>query len=264
MGDIEGSSDAAQRAQSSDDTATNTSFQRPQGVIARGAKRVRVTDGGGEASDDFISERPVLDGSWAMQTAIHRALEQAGCSPDEIDTFDLYSCFPCAVFSSMAVLGIEHETETRPLTLTGGLPFFGGPGNNYSMHGIVSMTEWLRAHPGKSGLVLANGGWMTKEAVGIWSTEKPEAFKPVASMAKPTETVALDAAPSQGTVETYTVTYGRDGPMSGIIFARTDAGDRFIAVAAPDAMPRLLEEESPVGQRVSVTTDNERNTFEFI
>ncbi|MEM6342193.1 MAG: hemolysin family protein [Pseudomonadota bacterium] len=35
MGDIEGSSDAAQRAQSSDDTATNTSFQRPQGVIAR-------------------------------------------------------------------------------------------------------------------------------------------------------------------------------------------------------------------------------------
>lgn len=220
--------------------------------------------GSGEASDDFISERPVLDGSWAMQTAIDRALQQAGRTPDEISAFDLYSCFPCAVFSSMAALGIAHESETRPLTVTGGLPFFGGPGNNYSAHGLVSMTEWLRAHEGAYGLVLANGGWMSKEAVGIWSTEKPAAFTPVAAAAKPTQTIDLDPAPSAGAIESYTVTYGKDGPMSGIIFARTDQGDRFIAVAAPDAMPRLLEEESPVGQRVRVTTENERNTFEFV
>ena len=220
--------------------------------------------GSGEASDDFISERPILDGSWAMQTAIERALAQAGTHADSIAAFDLYSCFPCAVFSSMAVLGIDHKTETRPLTLTGGLPFFGGPGNNYSMHGIVSMTDWLRDHPGTSGLVLANGGWMTKEAVGIWSTARPETFSPVESMAKPSEKVVLDAAPATGTVETYTVTYGKDGPMSGIIFGRTESGARFIAAAAPEAMPRLLEEESPVGLPVAVTTADERNTFTFV
>lgn len=225
-------------------------------------KRVYL-HGSGEAGDDFISERPVLDGSWAMETAITRALGQAGQSASDIGAFDLYSCFPCAVFSSMAVLGIDHKTETRPLTLTGGLPFFGGPGNNYSMHGIVEMAAWLRTHPGESGLVLANGGWMTKEAVGIWSTARPEAFTPVEAAAKPVSKVTLDPAPSEGTVETYTVTYGKDGPMSGIIFGRTDTGDRFIAAAAPQAMPRLLEEESPVGLPVNVTTEDERSTFVF-
>lgn len=220
--------------------------------------------GGGEASDDYISLRPVLDRSWAMETAINRALDQANKTPDEIAAFDLYSCFPCAVFSSMAVLGIDHETETRPLTVTGGLPYFGGPGNNYSMHAIVSMTEWLRDNAGKYGLVLANGGWMTKEAVGIWSTEKPSMFEPVAPLAEPTESVALKLEPNEGTLETFTVTYGKDGPTSGIIFARTDEGDRFIAVAAPDALPRLLQEESPIGLRVRATTEKERNTFVFV
>lgn len=219
--------------------------------------------GGGEASDDFISERPTLDGSWAMKTAIDRALFQASKSAEDIGAFDLYSCFPCAVFSSMAALGIDHKTETRPLTLTGGLPFFGGPGNNYSMHGLVSMTDWLRAHPGETGLVLANGGWMTKEAVGLWSTTRPDTFVPVEATAKPTQKVALASDVETGVVETYTVTYGKDGPMSGIIFARTEAGERFIAVAAPEAMPRLLEEESPVGLKVTVQSEGERNTFRF-
>ena len=146
-------------------------------------KRVYL-HGGGEASDDYISERPIIDGSWAMGTAINRALTQAGKAPADMAAFDLYSCFPCAVFSSMAVLGIDHETETRPLTVTGGLPFFGGPGNNYSLHGIVSMTEHLRANQGDFGLVLANGGWMTKEAAGVWSTVKPAQFTPAEPMVK--------------------------------------------------------------------------------
>lgn len=225
-------------------------------------KRVYL-HGGGEAGDDFISERPVLDGSWAMDVAINRALQQAGKTPADIDAFDLYSCFPCAVFSSMAVLGIDHKTESRPLTVTGGLPFFGGPGNNYSLHGIVSMTERLRANPGDFGLVLANGGWMTKEAAGVWSTSKLAAFKPVEPMAKAPAKVTLTAAPSAGRVETYTVTHGKNGPNGGIIFARTDTGERFIAVAAPEALPRLLEEDSPVGLPIVVTTENERNTFRF-
>lgn len=220
--------------------------------------------GSGEASDDCISDRPILDGSWAMKVAIGRALSQAGMTADTIGAFDLYSCFPCAVFSSMAELGIDHTTETRPLTLTGGLPFFGGPGNNYSMHGLVSMTEWLRAHPDDSGLVLANGGWMTKEAVGVWSSVRPETFNPVEPYAKPTETVPIASDVSAGTVETYTVTYGRDGPMGGIIFARTPSGERFIAVAAPEAMPRLLAEKSPVGLAVTAQTEDEQNTFTFV
>ncbi|MEQ9315026.1 MAG: acetyl-CoA acetyltransferase [Henriciella sp.] len=225
-------------------------------------KRVYL-HGSGEAGDDFISERPRLDGSWAMEQAINRALDQAGKTPGGIAAFDLYSCFPCAVFSSTQELGIDPSTDERPITLTGGLPFFGGPGNNYSMHGIASMAEWLRERDGAFGLVLANGGWMTKEAVGVWSTARPDSFMPVEKAAKPTEKVTLDAAAVSGTVETYTVVHGRDGPAQGIIFGKTDSGSRFIAKASAAALDELRKDESPVGRKVSVTQDGEVSTFDF-
>ena len=125
--------------------------------------------------------------------------------------------------------------------------------------GIQHGVDELEGH----GLVLANGGWMTKEAAGVWSSTKPAQFTPVEPMAKAPAKVTLTDAPTTGTIETYTVTHGKNGPNGGIIFARTDSGERFIAVAAPEAMPRLLEETSPVGLPVTVTTDRERNTFTF-
>ena len=168
-----------------------------------------------------------------------------------------------AVFSSTQALGVDWKTDKRPLTLTGGLPFFGGPGNNYSLHGIASMAERLRAAPGNFGLVLANGGWMTKEAVGVWSTTRPDTFKTVEPAAKPTEQVELDPEPSGGTVETYTVVHGREGPQHGVILGRTDEGKRFIAIADPVALDRLREEESPVGAGVTTRTKDEITHFSF-
>jgi len=219
--------------------------------------------GAGEAGDQFLSERPCLDSSWAMEVALSRALESAGRTVDQIDLFDLYSCFPCAVFSACAALGLDPETETRPLTVTGGLPFFGGPGNNYSLHGIASMAERLRAAPGQLGLVLANGGWMTKEAAGVYSTTRPAAFRPAEPAAKPAEAVAIASAPASGTLETFTVVHGRSGPERGIAACRTQDGQRFLALAGPAALALLREEASPVGRPVSVTTEGEVNTFTF-
>ncbi|MEL6567264.1 MAG: acetyl-CoA acetyltransferase [Pseudomonadota bacterium] len=226
------------------------------------AKRVYL-HGGGEAGDQFLSERPRLDGSWAMDVALSRALESADKAADEIDLFDLYSCFPCAVFSACAALGLDPQSETRPLTITGGLPFFGGPGNNYSLHGIVSMAERLRAQPDAFGLVLANGGWMTKEAAGVYSTLRPTEFKAVEASATPPETVPIAADPGAGTLETFTVVHGRNGPERGIAACRTDDGARFLAIADAPALAILREDASPVGRAVTVTTQGEVNTFTF-
>ncbi len=221
--------------------------------------------GAGEAMEPAFTERPAFTQSWAMQVALDRAFKQAGKTADEIAVFDLYSCFPCAVFSSTEALGIDPSTDPRPLTVTGGLPFSGGPGNNYSMHAIAAMAERLRDQPGAFGLVLANGGWLSKESVGIWSTAKPDTFVPVEAMAKRDDDilVAIEEAPDAGTLETFTVIHGRSGPELGIILARTESGSRFIAHATPGALPRLLEEDSPVGLKVRAKSADGHNTFEF-
>lgn len=225
-------------------------------------KRVYL-HGSGEAGDDHISVRPIIDGSWAMAEAMSRALNQAGKTAGDMALFDLYSCFPCAVFSACQALGLDWRAEPRPLTVTGGLPFFGGPGNNYSLHGIASMTERLRAAPGDFGLVLANGGWLTKEAAGVYSTARPDAFTPVASMAKPKERVKIDPAPTGGVLETYTVLHGREGPHQAIAFIRTEDGRRYAANGDEAAIAALREDENQAGRPVTSTQENEVNTFTF-
>ncbi len=84
-----------------------------------------------------MSDRINLYSSPAIRTATSRALEMAGLSVDEIDFFDLYSCFPSAVQLAMGELGLPFN-ESRPLTVTGGLPYAGGPGNNYVMHAVAT------------------------------------------------------------------------------------------------------------------------------
>jgi len=227
------------------------------------SKRVYL-HGAGEGADDFISVRPRLDGSFAMDAATSRALAQAGKAAADMAYFDLYSCFPCAVFSSARSLGIDWRNDPRPLTLTGGLPFFGGPGNNYSLHGIAEMVAKLRGDAGAFGLVLANGGWMTKEAVGVYSTLKPAAFTPVAPYAKPAGQVDLCAENCEATLETFTVTHGKAGPEKGIIFARLADGRRALANASPAALAVLREDANPVGRSVKITVHDETGAFDFI
>ncbi|MFN3913268.1 acetyl-CoA acetyltransferase [Hyphomonas sp.] len=226
-------------------------------------KRVYL-HGGGDAGDDLISLRPVLDRSMAMDIAVSRALAQAGKTAADLAHLDLYSCFPVAVFSGAAALGLDWKTDPRRLTLTGGLPFFGGPGNNYSLHGIAEMVATLRRHKGDFGLVLANGGWMTKESAGVYSTTAPKAFTPAEAPAKPKTQVEVAIVSGDAVLETFTVTHGKDGPERGIIFARLPDGRRVIANNADAAtLATLREDASPVGRKVSVTAQDETATFIF-
>ncbi|MEO0882423.1 MAG: acetyl-CoA acetyltransferase [Pseudomonadota bacterium] len=228
--------------------------------------RARVyLHGAGEAADANISERPRLDGSWAMDTAIARALEQAACTPDDLSLLDLYSCFPCAVLSACSALGIDPQTETRSLTLTGGLPFFGGPGNNYSLHAIASMYGACTSKPSAKGLVLANGGWMTKEAAGIYSTDRPGEFVPADPPAKPEHTLSPISGPAEGTIETYTLIRRRGAPAQAIAFVRTVEGDRLIASSHDaDLLSQIDREETSIGRHVVLTTEGEVNTLSLV
>ena len=84
---------------------------------------------------------------------------------------DIYSCFPSAVQTACVELGLG-DRPGRELTQTGGLPYHGGPGNNFALHSIGAMVEKLREHPGEFGLVTANGGFMSKHSLGLYSTTR--------------------------------------------------------------------------------------------
>ena len=89
---------------------------------------------------------------------------------DDIDLIDLYSCFPSAVEIACNEMEISQD-DPRGLTITGGLPYFGGPGNNYVTHSIAEMIDKVRSRPGSKGLITANGNYITKQSAGIYSTE---------------------------------------------------------------------------------------------
>lgn len=206
-------------------------------------------------------ERQNLGEGPAAVAAVRHALEIAGLGLDDIDFFDFYSCFPIAVSNITEALGLSSD-DPRGLTLTGGLPYFGGAGNNYSLHAIAEAVQRVRAQPGSRALVSANGGVLSKTSVGIYSTT-PRELTNDASHQLQQQIDALDHPPhvahpnGWATLETYTVSYGRDGQKTGIVIGRLDdGGGRFLAQVAPgdDALMAVLESaEQPVGERIYVT-----------
>ncbi|MFM2070633.1 MAG: hypothetical protein RLZZ623_896 [Actinomycetota bacterium] len=162
----------------------------------------------------FVSNRWSFSETPAIELGGRTVLELAAVTIDDIELVDLYSCFPAAVQLGAQSLGIDLS---RQLTRTGGLPFAGGPWNNYVMHAIATMMNDLRERPGERGLVWANGGYTTKHAFGVYSTTPPAAgfrhgYPQDEIDAMPRRELAAPAdAAGPTTVEAYTVMHSRDG-----------------------------------------------------
>jgi acetyl-CoA C-acetyltransferase len=205
-----------------------------------------------EANDHwFLSERAELSRSPAIRLAGEAALGLAGIGIDDVAVADLYSCFPCVVQIAARELGIDIDGDTRRLTLTGGLTFGGGPGNNYSSHGIASVVEALRNQPGRVGMSTGLGWFATKHAIGLYSTEPPDGGFRSQNVqrlvdALPKRTADPDAT-GPAEVETFTVTYGRDGsPDRGIVACRIGpTGRAWANVTDRSQLDALMAAEQP-------------------
>jgi acetyl-CoA C-acetyltransferase len=103
---------------------------------------------------------------------MHAALDQAGFAATDLGPVDIYSCFPVAVFAAVDTLG-DPARAMGDYTLTGGLGTFGGPGNGYTVYSLAAMVEALRKDGSKPALVTANGGVMSKQAVGVYTAQQP-------------------------------------------------------------------------------------------
>ena len=214
------------------------------------AERVYL-QGGGNASDLWLSQRPDVAHSWAMHAAMDLARDATGIATAELSALDLYSCFPIAVWNGLEALGARPDIS---LTVTGGLPFFGGPGNNYPLHAIAEM--FTRLQSGGRGLVLANGGWTSKEAVGVYSG-RPVEFVPVQTAPPPNKSVDV-VTEGEGMIETYTFTRNRDGsPKLGTAFLRTEAGQRILATVSGEALTELAGlDDAAIGKPATVFARN--------
>ena len=226
--------------------------------------------GQGDANELTIMERPDIATSPQAVAAATLALSHAGVTQADLACFDIYSCFPIAVFNMIDGLGIAPD-DPRGLTLTGGLPYFGGAGNNYSMHGIAEVVSAVRKTPGTFGFVSANGGMLSKSSVGIYSSSPADWSRPDQRLGKIADAAVpgleVEVAEGLATLETYTIMPHRDGDLVVAIGRLDGTGQRFAANPAEGDLETLAaaKEQDPLGRRVSVKTDDQGlNRFAFV
>jgi len=214
-----------------------------------------------------VSERQNYFSSPAIRDVTTRALDMSHSCIDDMATFDIYSCFPAAVQIACDEMGIKHS-DSRALTLTGGLPYFGGPGKNYSMHAIAEMIAWARQNPTEKGLLNANGWYLTKHSVGVYSQVPPtKSFRVDNTLSQPSSlaTAVNREASGEAQIETYTVLHNReDQPTHSIIIARAQNGQRCLATTdrREDIFRQLMVEEA-IGKQGQLVKKGGKTIFEF-
>ncbi|KAB8288106.1 hypothetical protein EYC80_010239 [Monilinia laxa] len=162
---------------------TSVEFARELGISEE--KWIYPLGGAGMRERENFWERPNFYSSEALETSLDSALDVSGLKTEDIDLFDLYSCFPIVPKMAAHHLRIPFLDPPKPITLLGGLTSFGGAGNNYSLHALSEMVRQLRKKRSQAGqgedenenggafngLVLANGGVLTYQHVVCLSTQ---------------------------------------------------------------------------------------------
>ncbi len=208
--------------------------------------------------------------STAMKGVFDAALSMAGAQIENIDMLDIYSCFPSAVNAACHALNIAAD-DPRPLTIIGGLPFFGGAGNGYSLHAVARMARRLRGN-NQRGVVTANTGVLSKHALAVlsnapaidqehlpdWSVLEAPEFDLDSIPEKP-----ISSTPTEGRLIAHTIIYQRNKPDLAIALGETHQGERFLAHSLDPAVASELHEQDVIGRRLKVAAGAERHSFSF-
>ncbi len=232
------------------------------------AKRVYPT-GGADLNDiwDFAC-RPDLTQSEAIAHCTKITLEQAKLKLTDIQAFDLYSCFPVAVQVAQKEVGIL-PTDTRTMTITGGLAYFGGAWNNYAMHAIAQAVVNIREKP-QHILLNALGWYITKHAIGIysplptgkgWIDAEKEALllRLQVEINEKALPAPIEVANGAFTILGYTVSYDRDGvPKKGIALGKIGKDRAWAFIEGSRQALTNLETSEWVGKTLHVQFDERR------
>ncbi|ANK82612.1 MAG: hypothetical protein TEF_18780 [Rhizobiales bacterium NRL2] len=194
------------------------------------------------------------------------AVSGAGLNIEDIDLFDLYSAFPAAVELYGSELGVPVG---RPLTVTGGMSFAGGPYNNYTLQAVCRMADLLQAsqrvpsgggagrQAPRLGLISNASGVLTKQAFGIWSDRPAEGFY----WADVTEAVKRESRTravtmeyeGEARVDGETVLYTKGKPDKAVVIATAPDGKGVVAESADPLAIERIEASGVCGNRVRVS-----------
>lgn len=227
--------------------------------------------GSGDASDIWhVTKRINFHSSPSVREAADAAMRQTGLSLNEIDYLDFYSCFPCAPRITRNMLELPKD-DPRPLTITGGMAYFGGPGNSYSLHAICKMVETLRQDPAATGMVQALSWFISKHSVGIYSgmpgkhpykvipdTDRHQMSGPLKGP------LIVEKASGTGDLETYMLFHDRQGQaVGGVVIGRLDDGSRFLAKLPRDkGILNAMMTHEFIGEKGRVFQRDDFNIFE--
>lgn len=223
---------------------------------AAGVPEDRIVYPWASTESNFMAPVPArgeLHSCVGARLAARAALEPFGLDAAQVDLVELYSCFPIAVMSFAKELGLD---TTRDLTVTGGMPFAGGPFNNYVLQATARMAQLLRQGAGSTGLVSSVSGLMTKQGFGLWSSRPPSRGAILADVsgevaaATPLFPILSDHN-GPGRVAGWTVVHEAKKPLTAIIIADV-AGGRTVAASQDPALAARLETEDCAGMAVLV------------
>ncbi len=209
----------------------------------------------------FPSQREHIHRSPAMRIGGRLALEIANVQPESLDWIDLYACFPAAVQVAQTEIGISPDQVP---SVTGGLTFFGGPFNSFTLHSVARTVELARNEPNQIGFVSGVGGYFTKHSFGVYSATPPQT--PYRFTSPQSE---IDALPHRNEdadfdgrvkIETYSIKYRKDGsPEFTIASGLTPEGARTWVRSEEPALAESCETEDVCGMYASVSAGRLRS-----
>ena len=196
-----------------------------------------------------IQQRPKLYESLGMTYAANSINKMIERLDIKLDAYDLYSCFPAAI--KMFTKSIRLDSEI-PKTVTGSMPYAGGPLNSFVIHSTVKMIQKIRALEVKYGLITGVSGMMTKQSFCVWGKEYKEHF----IFDDVTERAKLDESPielsniseGKGEIIGYTIIEGSENAAKAVLYLDDEKKHRKVVSSMDKNFINLLMEEEWVGK----------------
>ena len=139
-------------------------------------------------------------------------------------------------------------------TVTGGMPFAGGPLNNYMIHSTVKMLSEIRNNHSNIGLVTGVSGMMTKQAFALWAKEpliqfiSKDVTKQAALIEHPVE--MSTQTNGEAVILGYTIFKDVDKDMKVVVYGEDSQKNRKVLISKDKEIIKSMGEEEWVGKQI--------------